>query len=85
MVSEFCALFIDVYDSFLNNIIALLEAQLGVQVAEIYNDAKITVSPAFLEPLAAIVCGPGPGHPSSADETGLIIDERCLGTCCLRD
>ena len=57
-----------------NNIIALLETQLDVQVVEIYIDAQITNFHAFREPFAAIMCGPGPGHPSNADEIDLTKD-----------
>ncbi len=67
-------LFIDGYDSFSNNIIALLESQLGMHVTKIYNDAILMDLPAFLDPFVAIVCGPGPGNPSSAIEIGIIRD-----------
>lgn len=74
MASKPQILFIDAYDSFSNNIIALLESELGTRVTKIYNDAKFADFSSFLDSFAAIVCGPGPGHPSNADEVGLIRD-----------
>lgn len=74
MASKPHILFIDAYDSFSNNIIALLESQLGARVTKIHNDARFTDFPAFLKSFAAIVCGPGPGHPGNADEVGIVRD-----------
>ena len=65
-------LFIDAYDSFSNNIIALFENSLDVQVTKIYIDAELPHFPVFVSQFAGIVCGPGPGHPGNAVDTGLI-------------
>lgn len=67
-------LFIDAYDSFSNNIIALLETELSVEVIKIRIDSEVPDLPAFLEQFAAVVCGPGPGHPANPAEVGLFRD-----------
>ena len=67
-------LFIDAYDSFSNNIIALLETTLDVEVNKIHIDLDIADISAFLRPFAAIVCGPGPGHPKNPADVGLFQD-----------
>lgn len=64
-------LFIDAYDSFSNNIIALLEAECGVKVTRIFIDAAIAEFQHFLIPFSAVVCGPGPGHPARSSDVGL--------------
>ena len=64
-------LFIDAYDSFSNNIIALFESLLDVRVTKIYIDAELPHFPTFVSQFAGIICGPGPGHPGNAHETGL--------------
>lgn len=69
-------LFIDAYDSFSNNIISLLETSLSASVRTVKID-----SPAFetddelheeLRHYAAVVCGPGPGHPAIEKDIGLV-------------
>lgn len=69
-------LFIDAYDSFSNNIISLLETSLDASVRTVKID-----SPAFetddelhqeLRHYAAVVCGPGPGHPGIEKDIGLV-------------
>ncbi|MCJ1403064.1 para-aminobenzoate synthase, (PABA) [Xylographa trunciseda] len=67
-------LFLDAYDSFSNNIIALLEAQCNVHVTKLYIDAVIPDLEDFLSVFAAIVCGPGPGNPTCAKDVGLFKD-----------
>ena len=70
-------LFIDAYDSFSQNIIALLESALHVDVNLIHIDNKLYNSSKaqFLRLLAshdAVVAGPGPGDPNNARDIGLI-------------
>lgn len=71
MACQSRVLFIDAYDSFSNNIIALLRSQCNVHVTKVYIDAEIADLEAFLEPYVAVVCGPGPGHPARSDDVGL--------------
>jgi para-aminobenzoate synthetase len=69
-------LFIDAYDSFSNNIISLLETELNVSVRTVKIDNPALSSDAALyEELrhyAAVVCGPGPGHPGKEEDVGII-------------
>ena len=65
-------LFIDAYDSFTNNIIALLEKDLCSEVVQIKIDSEIEDFPAFLKPFSAVVAGPGPGNPANIRDVGLI-------------
>ncbi|KAK4550473.1 hypothetical protein LTR36_000052 [Oleoguttula mirabilis] len=70
-------LFIDAYDSFSNNITALLKHQLAVTVEVIkiddprfvFNDDAFQD---FLDKFDAAVAGPGPGHPADPKDVGLI-------------
>ena len=76
-------LFIDPYDSFSNNIVALLETELHVAVTVIKSDAVIDDFPAFVNSFLAVVAGPGPGHPANSADVGLIeelwkLDGDCL-------
>lgn len=64
-------LFIDAYDSFSNNIIALLEESCGVRVSKISIDTVIPNLESFLTGFDGIVCGPGPGHPGNPQDIGL--------------
>lgn len=64
-------LFIDAYDSFTNNIISLLESELAVEVTAIKIDDQIDDFVEFLEPFAAVIAGPGPGHPRNINDVGL--------------
>lgn len=85
--SSYDILYIDAYDSFTNNILSLLHkclpAPLTIRVVKIddarfYNDTKpspATVPAGFVEELRkydAVVCGPGPGHPSVDEDVGLM-------------
>lgn len=70
-------LFIDAYDSFSNNIISLLETSLNCSVRSIKidNPALLASEEAFEEELshyAAVVCGPGPGHPGNKQDVGVM-------------
>ncbi|KAL8995066.1 MAG: hypothetical protein Q9169_005135 [Polycauliona sp. 2 TL-2023] len=70
---SYSILFIDAYDSFSNNIVSLLEERLAaVQVTVIKIDQQIADFPAFLRDFDAVVAGPGPGHPETASDIGLI-------------
>jgi len=71
MASHAQVLFIDAYDSFSNNIIALVQTHLPVQITKIYIDTAIPDFISFLAPFAAVICGPGPGHPGNFREVGL--------------
>ena len=65
-------LFIDAYDSFTNNIIALLETHLRVSVTTIKIDTPIPDFLEFLEPFSAVIAGPGPGDPRKSKDVGWI-------------
>lgn len=64
-------LFIDAYDSFSNNIIALLEESCGVQVTKLNIDTVVPNLVSFLTGFDAVICGPGPGHPGHLRDIGL--------------
>lgn len=63
-------LFIDAYDSFSNNIISLLRTDLDVDVTVIKIDEPIKDFASFLKPFAAVIAGPGPGHPKNPGDVG---------------
>ncbi|KAK8063811.1 hypothetical protein PG996_008463 [Apiospora saccharicola] len=74
-------LFLDAYDSFSNNIVSLLTVLLDADVDVLSIDApELTpASPGFHDALRqklrhyhAVVCGPGPGSPTSPGDVGLI-------------
>ncbi len=69
-------LFIDAYDSFSNNIISLLSTTLHASIRTIHIDNPALSSPsalhAELKHYAAVVCGPGPGHPENEEDVGLM-------------
>jgi para-aminobenzoate synthetase len=69
-------LFIDAYDSFSNNIISLLETTLDASVRTIKIDNPALASDAALHEelrhYAAVVCGPGPGHPEKGEDVGIM-------------
>ena len=67
-------LFVDAYDSFSNNIIALLEDHLGINTTKISIDAAIPSLPDFLSHYSAVVMGPGPGTPDRPTDVGLMHD-----------
>ncbi|CAK7219199.1 hypothetical protein SEUCBS140593_003810 [Sporothrix eucalyptigena] len=67
-------LFVDAYDSFANNITALLATLLDADVHVLPIDAVVTKD-AFYAELAyydAVVCGPGPGSPDCPADIGLM-------------
>ncbi|KAE9374336.1 para-aminobenzoate synthase [Stipitochalara longipes BDJ] len=69
-------LFIDAYDSFSNNIISLLETTLDASVRTIkIDDPALATDEALYAELrhyAAVVCGPGPGHPEKNEDVGIM-------------
>jgi para-aminobenzoate synthetase len=70
-------LFIDAYDSFSNSIISLLRSELSVTVDCIkIDDPRFVLNDEaffnYLDGFDAVVAGPGPGHPSKAEDVGLI-------------
>ena len=65
-------LFIDAYDSFTNNIIALLETHLHVSVTTIKIDEAIPDFTDFVRSFSAVIAGPGPGDPRNAKDVGWI-------------
>nr|POE46185.1 aminodeoxychorismate synthase [Quercus suber] len=70
-------LFIDAYDSFTNNIIALLQEQLSAAVTSIkIDDVRFVLNDdaffEFLQTFDAVVAGPGPGHPAIPSDVGII-------------
>ncbi|CAK7265262.1 hypothetical protein SEPCBS119000_001416 [Sporothrix epigloea] len=67
-------LFLDAYDSFANNITALLATLLNADVHVLPIDAPLSED-AFYTELAcydAVVCGPGPGSPDCPADIGLM-------------
>ncbi|MCJ1312027.1 hypothetical protein MMC25_005701 [Agyrium rufum] len=65
-------LFIDAYDSFSNNLISFLESDLCLDVTRVFIDDPIDDFPTYAKAFAAIVAGPGPGHPANTRDIGLI-------------
>ena len=69
-------LFIDAYDSFSNNIISLLETTLDASVRTIHIDNPALSSDSALHKelrhYAAVICGPGPGHPEIEKDVGIM-------------
>ncbi|CAD6575252.1 MAG: hypothetical protein ASARMPREDX12_007162 [Alectoria sarmentosa] len=65
-------LFIDAYDSFTNNIVALLETNLRLEVTTIKIDEPIPDFGEFLKPFSAVIAGPGPGDPRNSKDVGWI-------------
>ncbi|KAG8531987.1 uncharacterized protein KY384_003623 [Bacidia gigantensis] len=64
-------LYIDAYDSFSNNIVALLQTKLNVDVTVIKIDTAIDHLEEFLAPFSGIILGPGPGTPHKPEDIGL--------------
>ena len=74
MASHPRILFIDAYDSFSNNIIALLETNLHAEITKIVIDSNVANLSVFLKPFASVICEPGPGHPGNGADVGIIKD-----------
>lgn len=60
--------YLDAYDTFSNDITAMLDTYCRVCVTRVYVDAAIPDLETFLTSFAAIVCGPGPGHPTFSQD-----------------
>ena len=78
MLSSGSVLFVDAYDSFAENIAALLHQLLGVQVTLIKIDCDVQEQfgqslDDFLASFDAIVLGPGPGNPTNPNDVGLFV------------
>lgn len=71
MNPESSVLFVDAYDSFSENIIALLRQELHVHITVIRIDTVLNDPPSFFQTFKAIVLGPGPGNPDNETDTGL--------------
>lgn len=69
-------LYVDAYDSFSYNIVAMLEEVLGVQVTLIAIDAEWPDGNMidFLQHFDAVVLGPGPGNPNVPEDVGIMED-----------
>ncbi|KAL4944699.1 hypothetical protein BDV06DRAFT_75256 [Aspergillus oleicola] len=69
-------LYIDAYDSFSYNVVAMLEEVLGARVTVMMIDAEWPDSNMleFLQHYDAVVLGPGPGDPNVHDDVGVMAD-----------
>ncbi|OKL62741.1 hypothetical protein UA08_01429 [Talaromyces atroroseus] len=69
-------LYLDAYDSFSNNVISMLEENLDVKVTELTVDSDWPNGDmrGFLRGFDAVVLGPGPGHPESPADVGIMND-----------
>ena len=65
-------LYVDAYDSFAENITALLTQLLSVQVTSVKVDHDFSSISTFVESVDAIIIGPGPGDPHIPDDIGII-------------
>lgn len=82
-------LYIDAYDSFSYNVVAMLEETLPVRVSVLTIDSTWPGSSAnrnknmisFLSQFAAVVLGPGPGNPTIPTDVGVMKDIWDLGVC----
>ncbi|KAJ5341740.1 hypothetical protein N7541_010864 [Penicillium brevicompactum] len=74
--SQKSILYIDAYDSFSYNVVAMLEETLGVKVTVITIDSPWPDSNMneFLQHFEAIVLGPGPGDPNISSDVGIMRD-----------
>ncbi|GAD91501.1 para aminobenzoic acid synthetase [Paecilomyces variotii No. 5] len=69
-------LYIDAYDSFSYNVVAMLEEALGAQVTVLTIDSEWPNGDmnGFLRQFDAVVLGPGPGHPATPGDVGIMKD-----------
>ncbi|KAL2350557.1 ADC synthase [Cryomyces antarcticus] len=73
-------LFIDAYDSFTNNIIALVDQSLNADIEVVhiddprFSDGSGVSFLSFLEGFDAAIAGPGPGNPQNESDVGLIAE-----------
>ena len=68
----FRILFIDAFDSFSNNIIALLEKELPISITKIHINTCVAHISELTDPFSAIIIGAGPGTATSAEDVGII-------------
>ena len=69
-------LYVDAYDSFSYNVVAMLEETLGVKVTIMTIDSEWP-NPnmkEFLQHYEAVVLGPGPGDPNVPSDVGIMKD-----------
>lgn len=76
MTKHESVLFVDAYDSFAENIAALLHHELSVEVTLIRIDCDVQAQfgqdvEQFLSSFDAVVLGPGPGNPQNISDVGL--------------
>lgn len=69
-------LYVDAYDSFSYNIVAMLEENLNVKVTVMTIDSEWPSGNMveFLQHFEAVVLGPGPGHPATPKDVGVMKD-----------
>ncbi|KAE8361569.1 ADC synthase [Aspergillus caelatus] len=69
-------LYVDAYDSFSYNVVAMLEEVLGVKVTVIMIDSEWPEGnmAEFLQYFEAVVLGPGPGDPNVPQDIGIMRD-----------
>ncbi|KAE8349047.1 ADC synthase [Aspergillus coremiiformis] len=69
-------LYVDAYDSFSYNVVAMLEEVLGVKVTVMMIDSEWPEGnmAEFLQCFEAVVLGPGPGDPNVAQDIGIMKD-----------
>ena len=65
MNQDSSVLFVDAYDSFAGNIIALLRQELHVNITVIKIDTVLNDPVSFFQTFQAIVLRPGPGNPDN--------------------
>jgi para-aminobenzoate synthetase len=65
-------LFLDAYDSFSNNIVALVEQNVDADVVKIFIDDPILDFTDYLKHFDAVIAGPGPGWAKCDKDVGLM-------------
>ena len=71
-METYSVLFIDAYESFSNNIIALLEKELPIDVTKICIYDSLPTPSILSQTFSAIVIGPGPGSAENCYDVGII-------------
>jgi para-aminobenzoate synthetase len=66
---EVQVLLIDNYDSYTWNIVALIQEVTGVLPTVQFHD-QVDLRPQVLESFSHVILGPGPGHPTKAEDVG---------------
>ena len=69
-------LYIDAYDSFSYNVVAMLEETLNARVSVLMIDSTWPKNDmiSFIQHFEAVVLGPGPGHPGIPADVGIMAD-----------